>query len=108
MKFFFNQIKGKEITAFFEDDNLKRVNVDGSAHTIYYILDEEDAYTGMNKTICSEMLLYFGNNKIENIHYYKKPTGSYIPLDKVSSKDYYLEGFKWEINKKPKSLADLY
>jgi lipopolysaccharide export system protein LptA len=104
----FNQIKGKEITAFFKDDNLNRMNVEGSAETIYYILDEEDAYVGMNKTLCSEMLLYFGNNKIETIKYYNKPTGNYIPLDKVGKGDYYLQGFKWEIGKKPNSLEDLF
>ncbi|MFT5166486.1 MAG: lipopolysaccharide export system protein LptA [Saprospiraceae bacterium] len=104
----FNQIKGKQITAFFKEENLARMDVEGSAETIYYILDEEDAYVGMNKTICSEMILYFGNNKIETIHYYNKPTGNYIPLDKVDQGDYFLEGFKWEIKNKPKSLEDLF
>ena len=105
---FFNQIKGKQITAYFKDDDLRLMEVEGSAETIYYILDEEDAYIGANKTICSEMLLYFGDNKVESIHYYNKPTGNYTPLDKVNPGDFYLAGFKWEIKSKPKSLDDLF
>lgn len=105
---FFNQIKGRQITAFFVEDELNRMKVDGNAETVYYILDDEDAYTGVNKTLCSEMLLYFGANKVKNIHYYNKPTGDYSPLDKIIQSDYFLEGFKWEIDKQPKSLEDLF
>jgi len=54
------------------------------------------------------MMLYFGNNKVKNIHYYTKPTGDYAPLDKINQSEYFLEGFKWEIDKQPKSLEDLF
>ncbi len=106
--FFFNQIKGKKIVAFFEEDELDRMKVEGNAETVYYILDEEDSYVGVNKTLCSEMLLYFGDNNVKKIHYYNKPTGNYAPLDKINQGDFILEGFQWEIKKQPKSFEDLF
>ncbi len=104
----FNQIKGRQTTAFFEEGDVRRMKVEGSAETIYYIRDDEGAYISLNKTICSEMLIYFGNNEVEDIRYYNKPTGSNIPLEKAKSTDMALEGFQWNIDKQPKSLKDLF
>ncbi|RME11632.1 MAG: hypothetical protein D6816_01860, partial [Bacteroidetes bacterium] len=53
---FFNQITGKNSTANFEDSQLRNVRVSGNAESVYYALDDDDAYIGVNKAICSEML----------------------------------------------------
>ncbi len=105
---FFNQIKGRSITAYFINDDLNRMKVEGNSETVYYTLNEDNAYTGVNKTLCSEMMLYFAENKVQNIHYYNKPSGNYAPIDKINQSEYILDGFKWEIDKKPKSLEDLF
>ncbi|MEM9837160.1 MAG: OstA-like protein, partial [Bacteroidota bacterium] len=41
---FFNQVKGKEIEAFFDSTALERTEVSGNAEAIYYIVDEAGAY----------------------------------------------------------------
>ena len=61
---FFNQIKGRDIVAYFVDGEVRRVKVDGNAESVYYALDEAKAYVAANKTVCSEMLLFFGNNTL--------------------------------------------
>jgi lipopolysaccharide export system protein LptA len=104
----FNQIKGRQTTAFFKDGNVRRMKVEGSAETIYFIQDDVKAYISLNKTVCSEMLIFFGDNEVEDIRYYNKPTGSNIPLGKAKPTDMALEGFKWNIDKQPKSLKDLF
>ncbi|NJK82585.1 MAG: hypothetical protein HC912_01010 [Saprospiraceae bacterium] len=62
---YFNQIKGKNIVATFAESELRKMQVEGNAESVYYAIDATQAYVGVNKAICSEMLLYFGNNKIE-------------------------------------------
>ena len=37
----YNQIKGRNITAFFEDSKVKRMKVDGNAESIYYATDDK-------------------------------------------------------------------
>lgn len=105
---FFNQIKGREIVAKFIDSDLRRMLVEGNAETIYYMLDEEDAYLGVDKTVCSKMLIFFGDNKLDNIRYYNKPTGNLTPMQKADHNAFRLEGFRWETKRRPRSLADLF
>ncbi len=104
---FFNQIKGKNITAFFKDDELDQMEVIGNAESVYYARDEEDAYMGVNKSVCSKMLVYFGNNEIEYIHFYTQPVSNMMPMKKANHEALKLSGFRWERKLRPKSLEDL-
>ena len=105
---FFNQIKGKFITAFFEESDLRRMKVEGNSETVYYLLDEEDAYIGVNKSICSEMMVFFGNNEVDNIRYFDNPSGSLTPMKQANPSAFKLEGFHWEKDKRPLTIDDLY
>jgi hypothetical protein len=105
---FFNQIKGKFITAFFMEGDLQRMKVEGNSETVYYLLDDENAYIGVNKSICSEMMVYFGNNKVDNIRYYDNPSGGLTPMRIADHKLFRLEGFRWESKRRPKTLKDIY
>jgi len=103
----FNQIKGKYITAYFVDDELNRMEVNGNAETVYYMQEEDKSYVGVNKSICSEMLIYFGNNEIEDIKFYKQPKSVLTPMKLADHKKMRLEGFSWQMNRRPKSVEDL-
>ncbi|HHS95910.1 MAG TPA: hypothetical protein ENJ45_04905, partial [Phaeodactylibacter sp.] len=104
---YFNQIKGKNIIAYFKNNELRRMLVEGNAESIYYALDEERAYVGLNKTLCSKMLLFFDNNQIQDIRFYTQPKANTYPMRQVNHKAMQLEGFHWEIEKRPLHLEDL-
>ena len=104
---FFNQIKGKNITAYFENNELDRVKVVGNAEAVYYAMDEEEAYIGATKTICSEMMLFFEDSNVKNIKFYKQPSSTVTPMAKVLSSPPKLDGFNWEFDIRPKSVKDL-
>jgi len=105
---FFNQIKGKNVIAYFRDDNLDHMDVIGNAESIYYALDEEQAYVGVNKTVCSEMTIYWGDNQVESIRFMTQPTGTAHPMSQVVHEELRLEGFRWMKEKRPKSVLDLF
>jgi lipopolysaccharide export system protein LptA len=104
---FYNQIKGKDITAFFENDEIRRMLAAGNAESLYYATDEGNAYINANKVICSEMLIYFGNNKVEKIKFYTQPQAKAHPMGTTNHSELKLKGFRWDIKKKPKSVKDL-
>lgn len=104
----FNQVKGKQITAFFEEDELRRMAVDGNAESVYYAIDEDGGYVGVNKTICSEMMLYFGDNQVERIKFFAQPKANMLPMGQVNHSEIRLEGFVWEEQYRPDSLPDLF
>ena len=104
----FNQIKGKNTTAFFRDDEVREMLVEGNAQAVYYALDDGRAYIGLNETQCSEMRLYFGNNQVESIKFYTQPSGSFTPMKKAGSGTKKLDGFFWEQVRRPRRVQDLF
>ena len=104
----FNQVKGKHVTAFFEQEELRRMAVNGNAESVYYALDDAGGYVGVNKTICSEMMLYFGNNEVERIKFFNQPKAEMLPMGQTNHSTLRLDGFFWETKYRPDSLADLF
>ena len=104
---YYNQIKGKHITANFEEGNLRQMEVEGNAESVYYAQDSDKAYIGVNKVICSDMRLYFGDNAIRSIKFYTETNGKLNPMDKVDHDAIQLEGVQWQEEIRPKSVADL-
>jgi lipopolysaccharide export system protein LptA len=104
---YFNQIKGREVTAYFENDNLRRMNVDGNAESVYYVLDDSDAYVSVNKMLCSAMLVLFGDNKVEGIRFYTQPKAKMTPMKQADHEALKMKGFRWEIKRRPTGLKDL-
>ena len=104
----FNQIKGKNITAFFEKEEIRRLKVQGNAESVYYMLDDDKAYIGANKTVASRMLLFFGNNQIDNIKLYTQPKAKFVPIKKAKDSELRLDGFNWDLKRRPMTLSDLF
>ena len=103
----FNQIKGKHTTAYFRENEVRDMYVEGNGQAVYYALDDKGAYIGLYETTCSEMRLSFGNNKVEHVRFYVEPTGKFIPMRKAGKETKKLEGFFWETGRRPRSLSDL-
>jgi lipopolysaccharide export system protein LptA len=104
---YYNQIKGRQITAFFEGDDIRRMFTEGNAESIYYALDNANAYINANKVDCSEMMIYFGNNKVDKIKFFTQPQAKALPMKTTNHDEIKLKGFRWDIKLRPKSLKDL-
>ena len=106
-KTFFNQIKGKLITAYFDSQEVRRIFVEGNAEAIYYATDESNAYLGVNQSICSEMEFLLANQAIQTLKFLKEPKSKMIPMTQADHNTLRLEGFKWSVVQRPKSVADI-
>ncbi len=93
---FFNQIKGRQITAYFREQELRVMDVSGNAQSVYYARDDDGAYIGVNKTVCSDMVLYFGSNRIERIKFLAEPKSRLEPMQQADHRKMRLEGFQWD------------
>lgn len=101
---FFNQIKGRQIMAFFEDGKLVRTDVEGNAESIYFPLDDENGYIGMNKIICSKIEMYFENNNVTGIAFLEQPSGELISMKEVSDENSVLKGYRNQDRLRPGSI----
>ena len=103
----FDQIKGRNIVAYFDQNEFVQLDVDGNAESIYYAYNEEDALIGVNNVLCSEMKMYLVNNNMDNIRFYDRPIAKFVPPHKTTEQDVILYGFDWQAERKP-SQEQLY
>ena len=106
---YYNQLSGKEIIAYVDSGQLKRVNVNGNAETIYYPMDDKDStLIGLNKTQSSFVVMYLKNKRISRVVLTSASNGTMYPLTQLSGSDIYLKNFFWVEDQRPKNIKDLF
>lgn len=97
-----NQIKGRNMVAEFGGGKLKRVNVNGNGQSLYFAVDEKThVLTGMNKIICSNIIIRFQDGKVHDLSFYVKPEANFIPPHELDDEEKELEGFSWKEDARP-------
>ncbi|MFD1466715.1 OstA-like protein [Hymenobacter caeli] len=97
----FNQIKGRNILAYFRNGQIGRIDVLGNAESIAYALDGDTAVTGMNKGVSATMRMRFAENKLQKITMLVNPDANFIPLHEIKEPDTRLKGFNWRPTERP-------
>lgn len=81
---YFNQVTGKEMTAYFEDNNITRNDVKGSVETIYYIQDDEtEEVNTISKVTSGSASFFVEDRQLDGIVYRERPAYVFAPLDKM-------------------------
>jgi lipopolysaccharide export system protein LptA len=103
----FNQIKGRNMTAYVKNNQLQTIDVNGNAQTVYYAKEGLDII-GANKAESSNLQLRFKDNKIHRIIYLTLPDGAYYPLYLLPENMEKLENFKWFNEYRPLKKEDVF
>ena len=105
----FNQIKGKNIIAYFMNNKISRMNVKGNGQSIFIVTDEKtNDKIGLNYTECTDLILYFKNNKLNIVNYEIKPISITTPYIDLKEENRYLKGFNWRGAEQPKNKEDIF
>lgn len=104
----YNQIKGKNMIGQFKDDELSKIDVMQNAETIYYPVDDDGKYIGVNKLSGSDMLIFLEDNEISTITFINLPEGELTPMKEINPKEIILKGFNWRITEQPQSMFDVF
>jgi lipopolysaccharide export system protein LptA len=106
---FYNQIKGRDMKAYFIANELDHIYVDGNGQTLYFAQDEEGGnFIGMNKADCSNILVRVKDSQIHKIIFLEQPLGSLIPMSKLDLNVIYLEDFILYNDVRPKNRLDIF
>ncbi len=98
----FNQIKGRDMIANFEFNQIKTIDVDGNGELLYYALEEGDStIMGLNKLFTSKMRMRFRDKKLINFSAYNNPDAQFIPPHEFTPEIQKLDGFNWRIGERP-------
>ena len=104
----YNQIKGKELTGLFANNELYRVDILKNTETLYYLRNEEKELTGIDKTLSSSIRILFKDQKIKDIYYYKQIDGSITPPEDFPPNARELTGFNWRGEEQITKKEDLF
>jgi lipopolysaccharide export system protein LptA len=104
----FNQIRGKNMTGYFNDNKLYQILVTGNGQTIYYGKNKQNKNFGVNRADCSDLIIRINENKVQQISLLKEPDGTLYPINELPTKELRLKGFLWMDEKRPKTKDDIY
>jgi hypothetical protein len=104
----YNQIKSSRMDGYFIDGSLDSVRAKGLAESIYFIQDEDSAYTGTNQTKSDAIDIYFEKGDLYKVVFRSDLKGTLIPITQKSPAELRLPSFQWLINIRPKTKYELF
>ena len=104
----YNQVKSSRIDAWFLDGSIDSARAMGLAENIYYIQDEDSAFTGVNQSQCDIIDMYFANKELDRVVFRSEVTGTIWPIRQKGPGEMKLEGFQWLEERRPKTKYEMY
>ena len=104
----FNQIRGKNMTGYFNDNKLYQILVNGNGQTIYYGKNKKEKNFGVNRADCSDLIIRVNENKVQQISLLNEPDGTLYPINELPTKELRLKGFIWKDSERPKTKDEIY
>ncbi|MCF8366502.1 MAG: hypothetical protein K9H16_12010 [Bacteroidales bacterium] len=104
----YNQIKGKNMVAYFEENELNLVKVDGNSETIYFVREEDGNLIGINKAVSSSMEIWIEDRQVVDIYYFDNPDAQLYPESELPADQYFLRDFKWLKDDRPINKYDIF
>jgi hypothetical protein len=104
---YFNQLKGNKLTAWFEDGALVKMKTKGGAENIYFALDEEKKFVGINYSTAQSIEVNFENNEVSKVIFINQLNGKMSPLGQTKNEELKIKGFKWLEDLRPKNKYEI-
>lgn len=104
----YNQISGKEMLAYFEEGEMRRVDINGNVLLIYYPEEKDSTMLGMNSSETSKLTLYLKENKMVKMIMAPKSNGILYPMDQIPEDKRKLPAFVWFNYIRPKNKEDIF
>ena len=104
----YNQAKGINLYGKFKDNKIAEIELIQNAEMVYYLYDEDDVLTGVDKGICSRIRLELEDNKISTATRFVNPEATTYPPEDFPDSIGKLRGFKWRGDEKINSPEEIF
>jgi lipopolysaccharide export system protein LptA len=104
---YFNQVRGNTINGYFKNGEMDYLRSKGMAQSVYYAIDDNNAYIGVNTSTADIIDMYFLNKKPQRVVFRNDLVGTTYPMKQVNHTEIRLKGFKWLDLRRPKSWQEL-
>jgi lipopolysaccharide export system protein LptA len=106
--YYYNQVKGRTINAFFVDGDLNWIRAKGNSESIYYAQDDSSKFVGANQATADVIDMYFVNKQADRVVFRSNLVGTSYPMREVDPNEMKLRNFKWLDDRRPKTKYDLF
>lgn len=103
----YNQLKGNKLNVWFEEGEIHKMSAKGNAENIYFPLDNDKNFIGVNHSNAQMIEVYFENTEPAKVVFKRQLIGKMTPLTQTPKEDLIIRGFKWQENLRPKSKFEL-
>ena len=106
---YYDQLSGKKMKAWFEDKELRRLDVDGNVQDIMFPQEDDSTYNKMVNAESSYLRLNLkAKQEVDRITMWPEVSGKVTPLYLAKKADMYLPQFQWYDALRPKTPDDIY
>lgn len=104
----YNQVTGKEMKAWFEGGEMRKVDVIGSVRLVYYPMEKDSTLIGMNVSETSQLNMFLENRKMKKMIMSPKSNGTLYPMLLRPSEKMKLDNFAWFDYIRPLDKEDIF
>ncbi|MDH6535045.1 hypothetical protein D0T51_06110 [Parabacteroides sp. 52] len=105
---YYNQLKGNDLKAYFEGKQVKQIDVEGNAESLFYPLEGDGAMVGLNETKSGFLSIWVKDNKLEKLKIWPSPQGTMTPIPDLKPEQKTLKDFYWFDYIRPQNKDDIY
>lgn len=104
----YNQMSGNEMVAFFEDGQMRRLDINGTVELVMYPEEADSTINKMVNAQSSYLSALFRGRTTERVKMWPQTTGVATPLFLARKANYYLPKFHWYEGVRPLSKDDVF
>ena len=105
---FYNQLSGKEMIAHFDNGEISQLDVNGNVMAILLPMENDSTYNKLVNAEGSFLIVKIKNRQIEKLNLWPDVSGKVTPIYLAKKSQYYLKGFKWYGEIRPKDQYDIF
>ena len=104
----YNQVTGKEMKAWFQGGEMRKVDVIGSVRLVYYPMESDSTLIGMNVSETSLLNMFLENRKMKKMIMSPKSNGTLHPTLQRPPEKMKLDNFVWFDYIRPLDKEDIF
>ena len=105
---FFNQLSGKEMIAYFDGSEMRRLDVNGNVEAIMLPMENDSTYNKIINVESSFLTADFKDQNLERMKMWPETSGTVTPLYLAKKSLFRLPKFRWYTGLRPLSPDDIF
>jgi len=104
----YNQISSIRMDGAFRDGTIDSIRAKGAAESVYFLQDEDSAFTGINQTASDLIDAFFEKGELSKVVLRRDVKGTMWPISQKQPSEMHLKGFIWLEERRPKTKYELF